>query len=573
MTSLFAVYRFRVGGTGAAWSPSKAALFRMGADLSTGEIDEGTYDEIQLRDSDFSNREDESTRRDAIFSRLQTSSDGGGSLILDLRYGQLHVSRPAEIESFLGGIMATALDAFAKIVVLVETKPVDVDERYMALSHRVEDGTALFVPLDGDCIGGPLLHPDTLRECSPSLAAYQELIDSRMLRRRGVFESSSTEDALPRHSRFRFSGDLCKVELQHYIESYMRLKFDGLGSAVLIVHSPTSDWLLEPAKKAGAAARVDTFIAEDVTVRPTQVPKSSPAVHAPAIISDASEVLVATPMVVTGQTLRPLLKRIREMTQAPLSVLATVNACRSESIEFDGGEAQVDGMLSAPSPFLPADAWQVRAARVSKRVEAEDKEWRRPSTIGMWDLFTEVGFGVEDPRPQRRPAVDLFPQLAVLSSRDALWLAYSIVRIATDYCEARLSEIVFVLPEEPTGARPIAAALENGLEALVCRLPREAIDCFEATRRSRDGVDAEWKDEVPASTLSQIAKHGGKHIVVVDESTVTYGTLRSMASMVERLAQSSVQITIVAMEAAHPGEPQVLERLECLSWWTSLLDA
>jgi hypothetical protein len=141
---------------------------------------------------------------------------------------------------------------------------------------------------------------------------------------------------------------------------------------------------------------------------------------------------------------------------------------------------------------------------------------------------------------------------------DALWLAEVLLTVAERTLRCDAEEVLMVLPdepEEPSGARPVGRALEDRLAVAVTFVPRRVLV---------------GKEQASAAVSKRIRDYASHNIVVVDESTVTYRTLKLLEDFVVRIAKRKPALAMTIIEATGVSVASRPESLVSLNQWTPL---
>lgn len=395
-------------------------------------------------------------------------------------------------------------------------------------------------------------------------------MEARLIRRRGVFEvPRDTKRYVPYH----YLPILC-------LESVVSLLYrcvERHGSTVLIYQPRGNSWLQQVVKQV-CQRRIPNVAGhfpivagdfEDIAqlASPDSSKEAADAARVQAARDDirralnreGARVLIVVPMTINGTAIRDVLTDLRQVYSGHVDALAIMiyadQAKHAALIEVATQDevVKVEHFLAVDQRPLTDRDWQLRAAQAADAVEDMDS-WSPPSLIGLWSLFEEVGCGDEEPIPQRRqrPGLKWFPRLKDISDEDALWLAESIVRLAEEKLKnATRANLLIVLPDEPSGVRKIARALTERMNVAVVAIQRSVIE-----------GDLALSDDARRALVD----HRSQNIVIVDESTVTYGSLERLTELVLEETRSVPQLKIVVLETSLNPEKRPNEFASLISW-------
>jgi len=494
------------------------------------------------------------------------------TIVLDLGFSMRRVRRGV-IDKLLADTLKRLLDATTdthRIAVIVGdlkvVKSQDDLGRVVDTHHR-RDRVAV-IPTDGTSprsASGWTLSDEVGELAEVTLDELRASFMQRLLRRRGVFQSTRHDEYLRFHYAPHPSNDL--------LSELVARKLSELAPDAVLYDGSAPEWL---STAVLAAANIETITAGtvgDLTSKSTSKATLEADVwerlRSLVMTADTSMVLVV-PLAKSGSALSASVAQIRTVHKGSLCVLAIlvdyhfaplpkgVAPPQSTIKEFGGERIEVHYIERVHQTLLASDHWQVLAARAGNFVEDMSLDWLSPSPVGLWSLYREAGVDIESPVPKssKRLPIRWFPQLSKMSDEDALWVGECLIRLAKAELGAAVEDLVFVLPDEPSGAEALARALKDRLDVTVLTVTREEID---------RGVGNE-------DLSLQLGRRGGNRIVVVDESTVTYSTLLKIDRLVRDAVNRSPDLAVVALELPIGDHPRP-SYLRALHAWRPIVMA
>jgi hypothetical protein len=467
--------------------------------------------------------------------------------------------RPDSVQEMLGEMFTMALEGQSptcKILILVEQMPLPGDGLFDFLDAAKSTLPMLMLSTDGVRHTGSWKPSPEL--CHVVRGTDEELrrdLNDRFLRRRGVFATDRSGEFLP----FRYSPDFCQATLVEVL----RHQFDLLGSELILCDGEESPWL-QPCVEAACGQMTPRRTAKISDIW-GDVPNDKQIARMRERLKEALtepdlKLLLVLPLYKTGRHASKVLERIRTVFQGRIDVLAVLidgKAIDSETleciVEIEQESINVHWLLKIEQRMLSATDWRVTAAVIGGCVEDPLANWTKPSLVAMWSLFDSLDCARERPLPRERPAVKWFPKLLNMEHEDALWLAESLVRAAETRLSTPRAKILMVLPDEDSGAAPIGMALSEHLDMAVEKIGRRVI---------------EGEEPMDERLEKRLREHASFSLVIVDESTITYGTIVNMAHMVAEVCNRQVDLAVVALEVPNPtfalGRPDYLHSV--YSW-------
>lgn len=382
-----------------------------------------------------------------------------------------------------------------------------------------------------------VMSDQAIAACRTSSDDVKHQFAERLLRRRGVFRSNVSDEYLAYHYS-SLQGD---GSLRALIEDYIAES----PSDLVLFDKGLSPWLGEVVLSAAIDASLTAATVEEFLGRFEKAGDRDSARRRKKLRELTGDpdthVVVILPMVKSGRTATRVAGELRSAGLRYVRVLAIMIEERlsrgaPSPFHLDLGSAviEVDYLVEVGQPSLDATDWRLEAAIAGRYVELPASDWTSPSPIGMWSLYAHVGVGPESPLPRssERRAFRWLPKLRSMPDRDAVWMAECLVRLATSHLGTHSSEMVFLVPDEQSGARPLASALERRTDIAVIRFDRNDLN-----DRAND-----------SSRLDYLSRYAGYRIVVADESTVSYHTMRQFEALVKRALNRPPDLGVVMLD-------------------------
>ena len=498
-----------------------------------------------------------------IIDWLQREVPDGSLLLVDLLFSRAQVPRALEAgERLIAGLLSAYRRRAGgrlpiKVAVLMQQLPMQADPLSELLKSVDFAGDLIAYAEDGKSLGdllGVELDPLALEHIVPPTP--DEALRSKTVRRRGVFRGRSQKGA---YHAFEYSvlGDGWRDAERYLVEYLERNEIELL----IYDDAAAEGWFARAVQGAGLATGVGVLAWPWPT---TRAPGADAEIEGLAtalerLRSKDTRVCYVVAGYQSGKTLQNV---YRATNRGDLGTAHFLAVLCDDSItkagddtpgfvwrQFGKEQYRLDYILSVPIRALPPDDWRVRSAGLLREVEdgASESLWS-PGKVALWSLLAECDVRVEEAdlvpvRPGRRP-VRYFPDLNSLSRWDAHWLAELVVRrVLQEIPVATRSALYFIIPNEKNGTDKISQALRTYCGVGVLRLGRQVIE------------GKIWADD---DSLARLKRHASDTVVVFDESTVTYETLRKMTDLVRRVAQSEpdIQATILDLtprELRSPG--------------------
>lgn len=388
---------------------------------------------------------------------------------------------------------------------------------------------------------------------------FLEVAHKRSLRRRGVFRVATS----PREDYAAHKYSVEGSSLADVLRGY----FVATGTTVALADSAPATWLYSavhsaatPDDIATSAYRVSDLDEEDGEGDERQAELQAEVLA--ALKDPDARVCLVVPMVKNGERARQLLELLDDLGPSRVQILSIfVSDLDGAAVEHvaDGWGRKTDVPFAAqPLHFLfdvtldrlEADNWQVTMARLFREdlLDAEP-EWT-PSRTGLWAMLNErqaeSGYTSGDHGVLMRMSLDRW---------DAGWLAASLIRKVRTQQEKSTEEMLLVMPDdEKTAIWAIGEALRTEQDAPVLRVPRELIHDESAT--------------IPPDLSDEIRRFRHATIILVDESTAHYGTLRGLARVVFKAAERKPDMSVVVLDLPEDGAtaPTDMPLLSLYGW-------
>lgn len=511
----------------------------------------------------FTNSGPTDQERGRILTGLTDTFNGSTLCVIDLDFPTARL-RQAYLDTMLAEVFASALDAVTPNhrVLIIVSRPIPTSDDLAYALSQYSAGSIAVITTQGDT--DPVsswLPQDSIR--SAATVTEDDLRDdlrSRILRRRGVFQDPSRQGE---YTLFRYTPDLCMTSLHALVRGYLERN----ESDLVLYDLRTSGWMREALlgplavvmPRTGSADYEDLFGAE--TPADTNIRRLRRDFRK-LVAQKNQSVLLIEPLIKSGRSVCRKIERLHSEGCTDIRVLTVMVDERrladdgtAEPLEVDDEHVPFDYLAPVSQQVVTEAEWHIKAALAAGLIEDPEADWERPSLIGLWQLFETVKCGVEQPKPKRRLPIRWFPKISEMGPYDALWIAESLVRVATKNLISRREKMLFVLPNEASGSRPIANALRKHLEVAVQLVDR---DVFEGA-------------VAPQADLVRSLQQTTKQIIVVDESTITYGTLRDLEQLVFRVANRSPDLLLAAIELPLGDTDQRPTRLHSLHQWSPFL--
>jgi hypothetical protein len=462
-----------------------------------------------------------------------------------------------------------------RILLLLDKPPTDSIDTFPAVAREF-DGILLAIDSSGQLLeyAPKKWHPTKAVQqlCQVTNSDLRNAFSGALIRRRGVFRRSSSG---PGYAAYRYSVESAVPGLVALLTNYVSEREPDL-----VLYDPMlTQTLSHQVTGACLHAQVPCLSVRDLEGTRDQLDSRELSVRDRTLSSISRDPNAQIALVVgmrrTGRRVARLIRQVQDVIPGahirPLALMVAED--RNSDVPTDKGgfltmRTTRDGVRISEDFFavvtyewLDEADWRVVAGQLLDEVEEAEVPWIRPTRVGFWSLFDELGVEGETPAPLTRPAVAAFPALRRLSSSDALWLAESGIRVA----ESRLSDnegrrvtradIVIVMPDEESGARPLADALGTLLDVSSVSVPRSVIDGHE---------------EPSDRLLRKLRSYGDFQLVLFDESAMSYSPRRNLDRFLALKVGRAADLAITVVEAPTAGEASRPRNLESLYRWTPL---
>jgi hypothetical protein len=494
-----------------------------------------------------------------LAEQLRPHLEAANAVVLDLRIDDELVRRTA-VNHLWASMLHRVRDAVRpdhKLLVIVREHLAPTEQLARTLAQRPFRDRVHFLDANGDDRGDATW--DLPRGIDELIRWKHEdhvkHLRSRVLRCRGVFSIAHRPNE---YVPFRYMP----LGADSSLTALFNDAIEDHGAQIVLYDEHANSWLqntIEP-----LCFRRQTFcasfgdVAPEAASEPVEARVAGVRERLGAMLDDESNpVLVVVPLIKSGSSVAGPLMKIRARSSAPIRVLTVMidqsqirEDNTAEPLTVSGEEIPVDYLVPVSQSILSDDDWRLRAALASGAVIPLAEPKVTPSKLGLWDLIAERGCGLETPVPKGRERVRWFPILHEMSPEDALWIAECLLGTI----EARLghdrSNVVILMPDEPSGARPIAQALRHKLSVAVRMIPRAVLD---------------GEVEMPAELHTRLQRSHGRAIVVLDESTVTGGTLKTLGQVAQKYANQAPALTLVVLDLGKRSD-RLEQQMSLLSW-------
>lgn len=455
-----------------------------------------------------------------------------------------------------------------QIVILTETLPANEDE-IAGLRHAADVSphitfAGLAIPVDESAPD-----PGLVAATESSRAEIDSLLISvrlRTLRERGV-HSARSMGGRPFYKYRYTTASQGHDALIQLIESYLA---HHQPEFVVFDEGSAGDWFRSCLLSACDSCGVGVLDINSVAASEagwSEGERTSVA-NAKAAIIGGRSIILAVPTFKTGVAIMDSFSRLGGRDVSNVRVMSIFLDCRDHDAPRSqcscgiwslgqgdvSGSPSVDYLIDAPIDTMASHDWEPICASVLNEVVSSGVSRRDIySRTGLLSLYHHYGADVERLPAGGRAAVRWFPRLFELDEWDAHWLAECLLRrIESMLNYPARSRIVVVMPDEATGARPIydAVRLRMGISPIV--IPRSVID---------------GQVELSAATRRDLRSWSlGARVLVLDESSVTYGTLRALGDIVQNVLHRCPDIFASIVDCSDNGSrpPQPYVSLD--SW-------
>lgn len=459
-------------------------------------------------------------------------------VLVDLMMDQTQVRFGAIEQLFFGAAeqFETVWPERARLIVLISRVPEDGDDIAEILHLPGLKDRVAFLDENGGRFGA-IWGDGTLTErvseaVTVSASDVRDSAERTALRRRGVFRvATSSREAYAAH---KYSVD--DTELANVLRGY----FEATGTDLVILDTATAPWL-EEAGHGASVGGSKVYLASDL-----EPSGEEPEIHEQLIarLTDPGiSVILVVPMIRNAERAKNLLARLAELGQPDVQVLSIFFASKLDTRLPDvaaGGWASsatssalgqdVHYLLDVELTRLRVTDWRVQMARFfGEEMDDKNAEWEFSRT-GLWSLLDERG--AESGYTQGDNGVLM---RMTLDDWDAGWLAAALIRKARTHLGRDAGEMLMVMPDDSrTAIRAIGDALKRQQGTSVVRVPRTLIE----------DEDPQPDDEL----VKELAQFQNGSIVLVDESTATYATLRGLQRVVFAAMQRDADFSTVVLD-------------------------
>jgi hypoxanthine phosphoribosyltransferase len=453
-----------------------------------------------------------------LSSAITSIEDPHTTRVLDLtQLGMVRGAVQAAAAAVLAGLAENPWD----IVVLVDQFPRKREALYEVLENELAAKVTV-VARDGSS-SVPEINKATIVPTMQRLTADPlDEVRKKLLRIPGWYRRDYGEGVA--YSRDFYDGRHCIAEIRTLILQYL-----ARGSTDILIEYPSDTaWLHEaigsvqnaaPGPLCGAADDADNLISAEYSR-----------------LTRAVNVLVVTPVVDSGATIRPLLNRIaanpnvdRVRALAVCSTHGRLPTWGSYSIDYDH---RVDYFLRVEQEVVNYDdeACQVRTHGVPEL--AMPGKGHSFSSYEFWDLVSASGTKIEDNVPTYRPSVGIIPDIPKILRDFGPWVADRMMNLIVHEKQATVDELLLLAPDE-SGAQSLVEAIQDVFDVTVVLVPREPWLTSDDYSKLQD---AEMTKEL--GWVSKLRSTHGARVVVCDEFTRTGGTLRRLGRVAHALGVS-----------------------------------
>lgn len=484
------------------------------------------------------------------------------------------------LDTLMSGLLAqeAVLGSACRIVVSMQEIPNRADQVHDLLSIGQLDGRFVIVDDAGRHLGDANL-------ASRVLAALRrhpppdDSVEQAILRHRGVFRSTGSG----RVNNHRFYYDVLPKASSQF-ESRLAEALTGIRPDVVVFDTSTSGaWFPSMVQAAcvglqttGSATLTPVELAQWVGYHDglLQEPERSRVEAAAAVLASPDSVLaIVVPAYASGRSLTRAMEivGIRDLSRCTaVAVFAdAASALRPSRLPgmtgaarqpYGGRTVEVHCMHQVEMRTIERDDWLVEAAEALDEVRdlpVEDISLGTLNKAALWSLYTDYGVGIERLPAGGRPPKRYFPDLSRLDDWDAHWLAEAAVTNILDRLpRSNRAALLVVIPAEDNGSRPISRALATKCRTAVLSVPRAMID---------------GDEPIAAEIVQRLQRHTADTIAILDESTVTHGTLTRLARIVESAIRTRPDLIGAVIDVS--TEPLALDiPFFSLTRWTAFAE-
>jgi hypothetical protein len=498
----------------------------------------------------------------ALGMDIERSAKNRESLLIDLAFD---FDGNARVELLIGVALINLTDKLSKlsaIAVIFEDMPTERQDlrRRLAAEPRLRARTTLCSVNDAGFVAPTDAGWDIsafVEQVRYTSGDYLEIVKSKVIRRRGVFESPYVS----RYFGYWYSAANASDELRHLFAQYLKdYRID-----TVVYDDNAEAWLV------GALAEIC-----DENTGYTLL--SSDKLLDPEVLDDLDgrRLAIIGPMLRTGTVFRGIHNGLSGVAghMSWLAIMADESSAdrqypyfhtKSFAMTADAPPVDVDYFVPVTHDVIQSNDWRLAKAYDAKPREVQDPAdpWAAPTATAMWSLIDHLPIGLEDPSPRRRRPIRAFPQLKKLEPADATWLAESFLRVATEVGVERSLVIVVMPQEEPddddprNGSRPLADAFKKNLKVVTATVNRD---------------DLEAGETPPKQLTALLESHPGYDVVVIDESAVSFRSLLRLAAMITKANHGHPPRLLASVVEAVTGRYQPPSEFRSFFQWQPVMD-
>lgn len=486
----------------------------------------------------------------------------GKPMLVDLWGEDSPGVRPSIGEELVGEALLEfaemATDGFVGSFLLREVPTVADVMNDVLRDLSIKDRIVVVTP-DGQLAGNTNLPRDTDGLLTAVVPSTERLpVGDNVIRRRGVHRSLGPE-ANP--SYYLFQYDLLPDGERAVVAAFMEFFRANGPHLVIFDASNSSDWFSSWVLRAAFELRLPCVDVHDLTGSSKRtVSGSEPFLEdrvSELLESDDTVVALLSASVDSGATLARMLDSLKVTQRANARLLSVFgNESRSSTrphADREGGQSvfqvgkeehTVEYLVGVTFRPLSVNDWKVAAAvRMGEVIETRPSDGSfygenslEVTRTSIWSLLEDLGASREKQVPGHRTGVSHFPDLASLDPYDAHWVAEAVVERMVIAGNRVRGSLVFIVPDQDTGALHLASALRLRCDVEVVR---GVIDT---------GGDASFS----AEDVDRLEMLRASHFVAFDESAVTYGTLRALSRAFESVLLRGVEHHAVVVDLGPP---------------------
>jgi len=508
-----------------------------------------------------------------LLSQLVNASHGCNVCYLEIGFSTVKLGTPAQILSLFEQLVLQFRDAGIKLLVVSQTPmfPGGDSPRREEVDNAVAQGLFANLTYIGQELvnhrqfglsGGLESDPDTYT------SRRSQLMARSMIRMRGAFVAREGNGLLRYHY-------LPKEENTPIVDDCIEdtLRSIGLaGTAVVIADDPGS-WIYESAYKARPPWLYSLEELDEEQISQTSRDE----------LGIVEAVVVMTPLMRSGATVKQGIMRVRELVQpnvevsvvsvfySPKSEEQVVNAHGAfETAWSNGGvEATVRFFVDADQSTLASDHWIRRVASSTDQLTP----WRQTdpellTRLETYAIVSQFGMGEETNEPEHREEGRIVPQFQRLGPWDIDRLAHSIVYTAGIYAKKGSGHMLFVFVDGEDASTLIADAMRDRHEVSTVMVSRDLIKGLsKLDPGDEQSIEKFVREEVPEHVIEAIRSCAPEEIVVCDESTYSHTTIRQLLEFTESLAGRRPTVACVLANYDNVGcaRPPELVDVLCFS--------